>query len=181
MEEWKDIQGYEGLYQISNHGRVKSFKCNSEKILKNQTMTNGYLYISLKDNNHKRKNYSIHRLVAKAFISNQYNKPEVNHKDEIITNNVVKNLEWVTPKENANYGTRNERCAKPQRIKVAKLDEHYNLLQTYDSLTNAGLDNNVNEECIIRVCKGKQHRSNGFRWMYYKDYLDMITRREVTI
>jgi hypothetical protein len=108
--------------------------------------------------------------VAQAFIPNINNKLEVNHKDENITNNTMDNLEWNTPKENANYGTRNKRCAKPQLIKVVKLDDELSLIKIYDSCAQAGKENNVDSASIIRVCKGRQNRSRGFKWMYYKEY-----------
>lgn len=179
---WKDIKGYEGLYQVSNLGRVKSLDryVNGRigkqfiygRILINCSQVNGYKYVALcKDGN--KKTFRIHRLVAQAFISNPYNKLEVNHKDEDIINNLVGNLEWSTPKENANYGTRVKRCSKPQQIKVVKLDDELNLIKIYDSCASAGEENNVDSASIIRVCKGRQLHSMGFKWMYYKDYASL--------
>ena len=109
IEIWKNIQGYEGLYQISNLGRVKSLHYNKEKILKPNKYGAGYYGVALSKNN-KHKRYSIHRLVAIAFIPNPNNLPQVNHKDEDKTNNRVDNLEWCTNEYNMNYGTRNERA-----------------------------------------------------------------------
>ena len=111
METWKNIKGYEGLYQISNKGRVKSLynKNNKkEKILK-PGERNEYLCVSLYKNN-KKNVYSIHRLVAQAFLPNPDNLPVVNHKDENKLNNNVENLEWCNYGYNINYGTRNERA-----------------------------------------------------------------------
>lgn len=117
-EEWRGIEGYEGMYQVSNLGRVKSLarviirsdgKPNpvNEKILKHG-ITKGYCSVVLcKDG--KKKMYKVHRLVAMAFLSNPHNLPEVNHKDENKKNNCVDNLEWCTPKYNTNYGTCSER------------------------------------------------------------------------
>lgn len=114
MEEvYKDIEGYEGLYQVSNLGNVKSLnysKTKKENVLK-PGIRNGYLKVDLCKNK-TRKTYSVHRLVAQAFIENPNNLPMINHKDECKTNNVVSNLEWCTQKYNSNYGTRNERLGK---------------------------------------------------------------------
>ena len=105
MEEiWKDIEGYEGLYKISNMGRVKSIKFNKEKILFLQKDKYGYLRVGLRKMG-KLKNYFVHRLVAEAFIPNPNNLPIVNHKDENKQNNCVENLEWCTVKYNNSYAT----------------------------------------------------------------------------
>lgn len=108
MEIWKDIKGYEGLYQISNTGKVKSLKrimksrkCE-EIIRKPSKLPKGYLRVSLCKNG-EIKYYSIHRLVAEAFIPNENNYPCVNHKDCNTSNNNVENLEWMTYEENNSY------------------------------------------------------------------------------
>lgn len=117
MEIWKDIKGYEGKYQVSNLGRVKSLiewhgNCHLDKWVKKEkiiTPTNngyGYLIIGLA-NRGKRKNFYIHRLVAEAFIPNPENLPVINHKDYNKQNNNVNNLEWMTQKENTNYSKPN--------------------------------------------------------------------------
>ena len=106
MEEWKDIKGYEGLYQISNKGRVKSLY-NKSKILR-PGKRKGYFFVWLYKNK-KRKQYSIHRLVAEHFLLNPDNLPVVNHKDENKLNNNVENLEWCTVEYNNNYGTANDK------------------------------------------------------------------------
>lgn len=112
-EVWKDIVGYEGKYQISNYGNVKSlnYKNSGEKRkLKLIKDKNGYLTISLRKNG-KLKICKAHRLVAQAFIPNPGNYPIINHKDENPSNNYVDNLEWCTYKYNNNYGTRLEKFA----------------------------------------------------------------------
>ena len=117
-EIWKDIQGYEGLYQISNLGRIKSLermiitsnnitKKISEKILKPCLRKNGYYSIVLQKNN-KSKYYTIHRLVAKEFIPNPNNLPQVNHKDGNKLNNNINNLEWCTNSDNTQHGYDNK-------------------------------------------------------------------------
>lgn len=114
-ESWKDIEGYEGLYQVSNKGNVKSLVDNNgvsiEKILKPFIGSNGYLQVILYKNKTS-KIYAVHRLVANAFLPNPTNLPCVNHKDENVENNNVENLEWCTYKDNCNYGTRNKRIGK---------------------------------------------------------------------
>ena len=106
-EIWKDIVGYEGLYQVSNLGNVKRINFfKKERFVIPCSKGSGYLYVSLSKNN-KQKNFYIHRLVATAFIENPDNLPVINHKDENRSNNIVDNLEWCTQKYNCNYGLHN--------------------------------------------------------------------------
>ena len=131
MEIWKDIEGYEGLYQVSNKGRIKSLnridsrgrKVN-EKILSSKPNNKGYLRVHLYKNG-KRKPFSVHRLVAIAFIPNPNNLLEVNHKDENKENNTVDNLEWCNRKYNTNYGSRNERASVSNKGKKHKKHKKY--------------------------------------------------------
>lgn len=114
MEVWKDIVGYEGLYQVSNTGEVISLNYNNngkEKKLRKGINENGYEHVRLYKNG-KGKTYRVNRLVAMGFIPNPNNYPEVNHIDENKVNNSINNLEWCTRKYNANYGTRNKRAGK---------------------------------------------------------------------
>ena len=119
-EMWKDIPGYEGLYQVSNLGEVRGLKhkgSNKVKTLKQATNKRGYKRVNLSKNG-KKKNYLVHRLVAMTFIPNPDNLPQVNHKDENPSNNNVNNLEWCTSKYNINYGTRNERTSGSHKGKT---------------------------------------------------------------
>lgn len=114
MEIWKDIKGYEGLYQISSLGRIKSLKRKIYKRKCNDTIVSlkpnnkGYCKVIL-HNNGKRKAVFVHRLVAEHFIDNPDNLPQVNHKNEIKTDNNVENLEWISANDNLNYGYHNLR------------------------------------------------------------------------
>lgn len=119
IEEWRPIEGYEGIYEVSSYGRVRSLdryvRCKSKSyrlkkgsILSPAKDKNGYLKVVLSCNR-KCNTINVHRLVAQAFIPNPDNLPEVNHKDEDKTNNSVDNLEWCNHSYNINYGTRKER------------------------------------------------------------------------
>lgn len=151
-EIWKDIIGYEGLYQVSNLGRVKSLgngKSKKEKILKQGTNSCGYYQIKLYQNG-KYKTYKIHRLVAQTFLDNPNNYYSVNHRDENKQNNCIENLEWCTQEYNVNYGTRNERQSKTlkeRKINVGKKlsKEHIEKLK----LKNIG--NQYNSKPIVQI------------------------------
>lgn len=121
MEEWKDIKGYEGKYQVSSCGRVKSLsnnKTRKERILKPNIDNKGYKTVCLCMNGNV-KRFLIHRLVAIAFIPNPNNCPIINHMDENSKNNHVSNLEWCTYKYNNNYGTKPKRMSEIMKVKMA--------------------------------------------------------------
>ena len=118
-EIWKNIEGYEGKYQVSNLGQVKSM-IGQEKVLHPKKHRNGHLQIGLHKDK-KRKTMYIHRLVAQAFIPNPDNLPCVNHKDENPNNNNVDNLEWCTQKYNCNYGTRVDRIMETKKQQYKKI------------------------------------------------------------
>lgn len=140
MEEiWKPIQ-YDG-YEISNFGRVKSYKYDkiNGKIMKPYRTTKGYLQIDLQLDGRKRQNrvhLAVHRLVAQAFIPNPDNLPEVNHKDEDKTNNHVDNLEWCTTEYNCNYGNHGENIAKKTRMSIYSINENGNV-EYFDGVREA--------------------------------------------
>ena len=171
-EYWKPVVGYEGLYEVSNWGRVKSLNYNHTgkgKILKQNQIMNGYKSVMLcKDG--KRKNYLVHRLVAEAFIPNPDNLPQVNHKDENKTNNNVDNLEWCDAKYNHNYGTINERISKSQiNGKRSKIVIQYNLdgtfVREWPSTMECGR-NGYDQSSVADCCRGKLKTYKGFLWEY---------------
>ena len=112
QEIWKDVRGWEGLYQISNLGNVRTLHYKKPYLRKLSKTQRGYLVVNFFISKGKYKNYSVHRLVAEAFIPNPNNLPQINHKDENRLNNRVDNLEWCTNKYNCNYGHHCENLSK---------------------------------------------------------------------
>lgn len=121
-EIWKDIEGYEGLYQVSSYGRVKSYLGKSPKVLTPRVREDGYARVGLwKDK--KVYDFLIHRLVAKTFIKNEEGKPFINHKDNNPSNNCLYNLEWCTPYENSKHMVNQKRHKHGSNHKNSKLTE----------------------------------------------------------
>lgn len=168
LEIWKDIKDYEGLYQVSNLGRVKSLANRSnhkkELILK-QHKYKGYYKVNLCKNG-KRKLCSVHRLVAEAFIQNPENLPCVNHKDENKLNNCIENLEWCTHGYNNSYGTRLERVFKKLSKKVLQYDLNGNFIKEYSSVSEAAKYVNGSAANICSVISGRYRYAYGSLWKY---------------
>lgn len=193
-EEWKTARYdgivYEGLYKVSNLGRILSLNYN--KTGRAELMTpwdnNGYLQIELCKNGEYKK-CKVHRLVAETFLPNPEGKPQVNHKIEgkegksinmVIFNedgsiNKEKStIEWVTPKENNDYGTRKERVSKALTNgkcskKVLQFTLDGELIREWPSTAECGR-NGFKQRNISACCNGKRKSHKGFRWMYAEDY-----------
>lgn len=178
---WKDIPGYEGLYQVSNTGRVRSLNykhTGKTKVLKQGTKGHGYKVVGIYKNG-KRKNYTIHRLVALAFIPNINNLPQVNHKDENPANNAVWNLEWCTDEYNINYGTRNERASNSMKYKynvknnpkakpVLMFTKEGDFIRKFDCVPDANeyLGKDRRNKNICTCARGKIRTAYGYIWKY---------------
>lgn len=184
-EIWKDIKGYEGLYQVSNLGRIKSLESTvfsgnrfnkkktkrnkKEKILKLRFDKDGYYRIGLCKNN-KKIYYFVHRLVAQTFISNPNNLPVVNHKNENKKDNRVENLEWCTIKYNNNYGNRILKLkTKGKRVIQKTLDDIK--INEYINARQASEFTNTCRTSIINCCNKKVHfiTAGGYKWEYAKE------------
>lgn len=171
MELWKPIKEFEGIYEVSNLGNVRNVSngLHNYRILKQHHDKDGYLRVGLSLNNKKYTKY-VHRLVAESFIKNQYNKPFVNHKDEVKDNNNVSNLEWVTCIENNNYGTRNQRLSESKRNTNCKAINQFDLdgrlIKKWVSLNEIGRQEGYDITHIMRVCKGVKKTGYGYKWQY---------------
>ena len=170
-EYWKPVVGYEGLYEVSNWGRVKSLKFGKEKILK-QSIRHGYYSVGLSKNGIV-KTYQVHRLVAEAFIDNTDNLTQVNHKDENKLNNNVDNLEWCSVLYNNTYNERHKKIAekningkKSKPVLQYTLDGEF--VREWESTREAGR-NGYQQICISKCCRGINKQHKGFIWKYKED------------
>lgn len=162
-EVWKDVVGYEGRYKVSNTGKI--YSTISNKCLALRINKSGYSQINLyKDCD--RQMFSIHRLVAQAFIPNPENKPQVNHIDEDKTNNTSSNLELVTSKENKNHGTRLYRSAMKKRKSIRCTNIESGEVIVYDSQISASNDLSIEITYINNVLRGRQKTTGGYTFEY---------------
>lgn len=178
MEVWKDIQGYEGSYQISNFGRVKSFKTKCPKILKLKTNNKGYKWIVLSLNG-MQQNLLVHRLVAKHFLNNSYNYKIINHIDENPANNNVSNLEWCTYSENViksskfnSYNETNRIVCRPKNSKhkdtankVKQLFEG-KIVKIFDNSLQIKRSLGFDQSFILSCCRNKRKSAYGYQWQF---------------
>ena len=204
MEEevWKPIKDYEGLYEVSNLGRVKTLNYRGTgkgKILKNIECSNGYLTVGLTKNG-KRKLFTVHRLVAEAFIPNPEGKPCIDHINTIKNDNRIENLRWVTHEENSNnsltkkkmsenhkeqtgennhmYGKHHTDETKrkisenhPNNKTVVQINPNTNeVVNTYYSVHEAARQTEFNQSNISACCRGERKTHKGYKWIYLEDY-----------
>ena len=173
MEEWKELRGFNGVYFISNEGRIKSIsrevkngrtgkRVNEENISIGTINSSGYIIVTLRKNN-KGKVYSMHRLVAQEFIPNPKNKPFINHKDGIKTNNKVANLEWCTQLENVQHAI---------KIGLWKLEKPIKCLETnieYKSIKECSEKMKLQRNGIWRVLTNRQKSFKGYTFKFIKE------------
>ena len=186
IEIWKtavyDGEIYEGLYKVSNLGRIKNLNYRNtgrERLMNPSQDKDGYFIVFLRKNGED-KTCKVHRLVAQTFLPNPENKPCINHKiegDEGKTMNFVffnkdgsvdkerTTIEWVTVKENNDYGTRIERAAKAMSKTVLQLSLSGGLIREWESVNECG-KNGFNKSCVCLCCQGKRKTHKGFRFMY---------------
>ena len=190
LEIWRtaiyDGEIYEGLYQVSNLGRFKNLNYRNTgkaELLNPGTNKDGYLQVCLSKNG-EYKMCLVHRLIAETFLPNPENKPYINHKiegdkgkkinmvifnEDGTVNKERTTIEWVTRKENNNYGTRNERIAKTKSKRVLQFSLSGELIREWDSTAECGR-NGFKQSCVCDCCNGKLPHYKGFLWMYYDDY-----------
>ena len=195
MEIWKDIVGFEGYFQVSNLGRVKSLDRvitnkmgvmrNFKGFVKKLTPDNqGYMVVTLSRDG-KDTQWLVHRLVAEAFIPNKENLPFINHKDEVKDNNHVDNLEWCTCKYNNRYGTSPERTRNKirelgQMRAVVQLSLNGEKINEYESVSDASRETGVILQNIHQAANGgfstqgkwkRVHTAGGYKWRWAKEVL----------
>lgn len=184
VEIWKDIEGFDGVYKISNTGYVKSTrntigrKIVGEHILKGRLDVYGYKRVHLRYKNIS-KEYAVHRLVAQAFIPNPENLPTVNHKDEKKLNNNVSNLEWMTFEDNNNYGSKHRRTSLSHRKRAKTIYQFTKegvLVNTFPSPAEASEQTGIKRgnilSCVLGLTSDGVHvrkTAGGYIWSYNKN------------
>lgn len=175
-EIWKDIKDYEGCYQISNKGRIKSldriveFNDGRKRLYKGSILNptydkDGYLCIIL-SKNAIIKGFKLHRLVAEHFIPNPDNLPVVNHIDENKINNSIENLEWCSIKYNNTYNDRIKIITEKNSVPIIQYDLQDNFIKEWKSITEANKITGIASSSIISCCKGKNKKAGSFKWKY---------------
>ena len=181
-EEWKDIEGYEGLYQVSNLGRVRSLDRYVEKavhpgfppstvlckgrILKQGYCRFGYAHVCFTKKGVPNKIARIHRLVARAFVQGYFEGAVVNHKDENPKNNRADNLEWCTQKYNVTYNGASYRARENRRKMVVQMTKDGKVIATFESASEAARQTGIRNGNICAACSGRYKQSHGYIWKY---------------
>ena len=175
-EEWRPIKGYEGQYEVSNYGRIRSlpriveYSANGIKIRSYRPGTirktepvgrTGYRKVWLPN-----QQLLVHRIVAEAFIPNPENKPEVNHIDLCRSNNSVENLEWCTSSENALHGFKFGSRKAPNKKRVRQFDLDGNFIRAYGSVLEAAKTIHADHSNIIKALRGRINSCGGYKWKY---------------
>lgn len=171
-EIWKTVKGYEGLYEVSNLGNVRSLDYHNWGVVRNLTPVMdcyGCMRVCLCKNN-KQRNGLVHRMVAQAFLENPLELPQINHINENKSDNRVENLEWCDCLHNNNHGTRNERISKSKRNtkckKVIQMDLQGNFIREWVSLNEIMRVLGFNAAFVARCCHGVKPTAYGYRWQY---------------
>lgn len=188
-EIWKDIKGFEGLYQVSNMGRVKSLGrlvatkngktyCVKEKIMSIHIDKQGYQCVHLRKSGGFQYEKKIHQLVGIAFIPNPDNKPFIDHINTIRDDNRIENLRWCTSKENSNNSLTKIKMSSSQKGKTGVISNHHksimqfdingNLLKQWDTITEAAKCTGTNRTSIVSCANGKYKMAGGYIWKYTK-------------
>lgn len=174
METWKAIPGYEGLYEASDLGRIRSLgrECNSKnnsrqrkrvRILVQEVTIHGYCRVRLFDTNGSAQHHAVHRLIMSTFIG--ASDLQINHINEIKTDNRLVNLEYCTPKQNCNHGTRNEKIGGyKNRIPVDMIASDGETIKAFDSITDAAKATGLSRFSIKLCCNGKLKTAGGYSW-----------------
>lgn len=173
-EIWKDVTGFEGKYQVSNTGKIRSLAYHKKngriKELKPFSDKGGYMRVKFcKDG--KETTVKVHRIVALEFIPNPQNKREVNHIDGNPKNNMVENLEWATPSENMTHAAKYGRVVSPFQKPVEQRTLNGDVMKIWPNARVAGLNTGTDPSAIAKCCKGKLHQTNGYKWCYSKEEL----------
>lgn len=190
MEIWKDIEGYEGYYQVSNWGNVRSLdfrRRGTVSLLRQNKASQGYLIVRLFKNK-KWKNCYVHRLVGMAFLENPNCFKEINHKDENKQNNHVDNLEWCTPKFNTNYsrlkhperyfttinGKRTTKKTKYSSIPINQLSLNGDLIKKWNNIAEIVRTLKFHNTAITECCQMKREKAYGYKWEFAEKSTDSL-------